>query len=160
MTRPTRVLALLLLAALAACGGGGADDVAVTATTESAGPPTCPVDATDVVAATGFELAGDVRVDVQGGDVFCVFDAADGLSNVAMTIWRDPGGELFDGLSDVPGSESVELDFADEAVWSAAGSTLYARIGDEVATVGITDVDQVVGDPLGATSELAEIALG
>jgi hypothetical protein len=165
MMRPTRAIAPLLLAAtLAACGGGAGDDKATgdssDATEAAAATPTCPVQATEVVDATGFELAEDIRVDGYEGDVFCVFDAVDGLSNVSITMWRDPEGELVDELSDVPGAEHVELTFADEGVWTPTLTTLYARTGEQVATVAINDVGQVVGDPLAAASAIAEIALG
>jgi hypothetical protein len=151
MRRLVTVLPLLLV--VVACGGGD-EDAAATAT------PTCPVDATEVVDATGLELDGAVRTTGYDGDISCSFDAADGVSGVSLTTWRDPDGEIVGDLVDgVPGAEVVEIGF-DEAVWSSTLTTLYARSGERVVTIAIVDVGEVVGDPLRAATDLAELALG
>jgi len=162
-----KYLVLLLVLAAAACGGGGNDDD--TTATESVPeiPETltaeqlaCPLDAFMVNAVTGLDV-GDADPIIQTGDgVSCTFSANGGETGIGVTTYGSTGSVALERLVElVDDPESVDLDFADDAVWSPGLTTLHALRGDAAVQVQITDFAGALADPLQVATELAEIAL-
>lgn len=165
-----RLTFLLFLSALAisaaACGGDDDDDIASEPDVNdipqlSTEEMACPLDAFSLEAVTGIEfLAADPIIET-GDGVACSFGHESGELGIGVTTYGSTAAQAMETLSAiVDDPESVDLDFADDAVWSPSMTTLHVVQGDAGVQIQITDFTGEITDPLRIATELAEIALG
>jgi hypothetical protein len=165
-----RYLLLLLVLAAAACGNSGDDDD--TGPDAAAGQPAatipetltdeqlaCPLDAFMLEAVTGVSFA-EGEIIPTGDGVSCTFGSTDGNVGIGVIVYGSTGAAAMETVVEyADDAGAVDLDFADDAVWSPSTTTLHALRGEAGAQIQITDFGGSLGDPLQVATELAEIAL-
>jgi hypothetical protein len=111
----------------------------------------CPLDTFSLEAITGVVfLDPDPIVDTPDG-VACSFRSEDGDLEISVAT-----GARAAGTDD---ATAVDVDFADEASWSSATTTLRVVKGGAVVQIKITDPTGRLTDHLQVAKELAEFAL-
>jgi hypothetical protein len=173
MKRLALVLTLSALAVSAAACGGDDDDTddAAPATRGTGGtlevPDTlteaqmaCPVDAFMLEAITGVVFLEADPIIETGDGVACSFGHESGDLGIGVTTYASTAAQAMDTFTGiVDDAQPVGLDFADDAVWSPATTTLHVVKGGGGVQIQITDLAGQLGDALQVATELAELAI-
>jgi hypothetical protein len=173
-----RLMFLLFLSALAissaACGGDDDDDTATSTDDDTAAEAstddvpeltaaelTCPLDTFMLEAVTGLTFLEPDPIIETGDGIACSFGHESGEIGIGVTTYGSTAAQAMETLAAiVDDAEAVDLDFADDAIWSPSVTTLHVVSGDAGVQVQITDFVGDITDPLQVATELAEIALG
>jgi len=155
-----RRLALLLLVPLALGAAGCGDDDDDGGGGEAAG---CHVTADEAGAAVGLTLEEAEEVIESDGGESCSWTYTNGEATATVDVtWFDGTGA--DAMEDAGAAwsdaEDVDVQGADEAVWSPSVGGVAARAGDDAVRVFVAGPDIILDDPMGAAVVIAEVALG
>jgi hypothetical protein len=174
-----RLPIIVLLSALAvsavACGGDDDDTNTAAESTAASGSEAttedvpefteeqmlCPLDTFSLEAITGLVFLDPDPIIETGDGVSCTFGHESGELGIGVTTYGSGGAQAGETLAAiVDDAESVDVDFADEAIWSPSMTTLHVVKGDGGVQIQITDFTGGITDPLQVATELAEFAIG
>ena len=161
MTRRSTLVAVLLplLLLAAGCGDDDDDDAAAAADTVD-----CHVTVDEASSAVGLPLEESQTAfpdDGVGETCSWEYTFEDATATVDVTWFEGTGADAMeDAGAAYSDAEAVDVQGADEAVYSAENSAVVARAGDDAVRVFVVGPDIILDDPKGAAITIAEVAFG